>query len=266
MHWNAHKQIKGFSALLLAVATLLTTRAVIGATSPDSPASLFAQGNADYQKGNFAAAEQRYRQLLDSGVDSGALCYNLGNSCFKQKKLGEAIYYWEKAAQKLPGDTDIRENLELANLMVVDRVEVPPDPLPVRVFLRAQGLLTVNQAAWAVLALFVAANLLFSLYLIARNPGLCFRALIGSLMTASLFLLAGCSLTWRIYDRSRRVEGIVVEQKADVRSGPGTDNITVFTVHEGITVRVRGEAAGWYQVSLPNGWNGWMQAEAVRIL
>src|SRR5437867_9197539 len=77
-------------------------------------AGVFSQANADYQKGDFISAEAHYRRLLDAGVESGSIYYDLGNACFKQKKLGEAIYFWEKARQKLPGDRDVRENLELA--------------------------------------------------------------------------------------------------------------------------------------------------------
>ena len=56
-----------------------------------SAAAVFAEGNGHYQSGDFAAAERSYRLLLDQGIDSGAVYYNLGNACFKQKKLGEAI-------------------------------------------------------------------------------------------------------------------------------------------------------------------------------
>lgn len=250
-----------FAALLFLPASLL-----MGVPSRESLVNVFAQGNAQYQKGDFASAERFYRQILDAGVDSGSLYYNLGNVCFKQKKLGEAIYYWEKARQRMPGDPDVRENLDLANLMVVDRIEVSPDPFPVRVFRRAQELLSVTQATWTILILFIITNIIFSIYLLARNPRLCFRVLIGGFITGVLVLLLGCSLAWRIYDESQRQEGIVVEQKADVRSGPGIDNITVFTVHEGIKVQVRSQANGWYQVSLPNGWNGWLQRSSLRIL
>jgi len=258
--------MKRMSKLLLAINLLLPTPFLFGAPSRESLANLFARGNEEYQKGDFATAERRYRQMLEAGVDSGSLYYNLGNVCFKQKRLGEAIYFWEEAKHRMPGDPDIRENLELANLMVVDRIDVPPDPIPVRIFRRVQDLLSVTQETWAALILFIIANILFSTYLLARHPGLCFRALVGSLIAAVLVLLLGCSLAWKVYDQSHRLEGIVVEQKADVRSGPGTDNITVFTVHEGIKVQVRGEANGWYQVSLPNGWNGWLLQSSLRIL
>jgi uncharacterized protein YgiM (DUF1202 family) len=81
-----------------------------------------------------------------------------------------------------------------------------------------------------------------------------------------LALLFFCSLGWKVYEQARRQQGIIVEQKVDVRSGPGQENITLVTVHEGIKVSVRGAANGWYQVSLPNGWNGWLPRDSVRIL
>jgi SH3-like domain-containing protein len=58
----------------------------------------------------------------------------------------------------------------------------------------------------------------------------------------------------------------VVEQKVDVRSGPGAENIAVFVLHEGTKVRVHSSNSGWYQISLPNGWNGWLKQTCIRVL
>ncbi len=81
-----------------------------------------------------------------------------------------------------------------------------------------------------------------------------------------LAALLACSAGWKIYQKAHRHQGIITEQKVDIRSGPGTDNITVVTVHEGMKVSIRGEANGWYQVGLPNGWNGWIPHDSLRIL
>jgi tetratricopeptide (TPR) repeat protein len=237
-----------------------------GLSATESPGILFAEGNAHYQSGDFAAAERAYQRLLDQGIDSSPVYYNLGNACFKQKKLGEAIYYWEKARRRNPRDSDIRENLQLANLLIVDRIDVPEDPLPIRLVSRAVHLLTVAQESKVVLTLFLAANLFFGIYWLARTPRLASWMMTGG-MTATLFLLlfAG-SLTWKLYQEEHQREGVVVEQKVDVRSGPGGQNVAVVTVHEGIIVSVRGESNGWYQISLPNGWNGWLPGTALKIL
>jgi len=40
----------------------------------------------------------------------------------------------------------------------------------------------------------------------------------------------------------------------------------VVTVHEGLLLRVQGQTNGWLQVSLPNGWAGWIPSDAVWIL
>jgi len=236
------------------------------ASGTESLSNVFKEGNAHYQSGDFAAAERCYRLLLAQGVDSGSVYYNLGNACFKQKKLGEAIYYWERARRKLPGDSDVRENLQLANLLVVDRIDVPEDPLPVRLLSRGVHLLTIAQESKIVLTLFIMANVLFGAYLLVRRPRLAFWALTASLTAALLAAFFAGSLAWKVYQENHRKQGVIVEQKVDIRSGPGVENVAVVTVHEGIIVRIRGESNGWYQISLPNGWNGWLPGSSVRIL
>jgi tetratricopeptide (TPR) repeat protein len=252
----------------IVLAMLLAGAAIPAASAADAAIAdrVFSGANQSYQKGDFGAAERGYHDLLRAGVDSGSVYYNLGNACFKQKRLGEAIYYWQKAKRRMPADRDVLENLELANLMIVDRIELPTAAFPVRLASRLVNLLTVAQESWLVLVLFSAANVLFGAYLLAGNWRVAFRSLVGAALSASLLLLFGSSLAWKLYCESRMREGIVVEARADVRSGPGNDNVTVFTVHEGIQVQIRGAAGDWYQVLLPNGWSGWVPARSVRIL
>jgi tetratricopeptide (TPR) repeat protein len=226
---------------------------------------IFHEGDSAYQKGDFSAAEQHYLRILNSGIENAAVYYNLGNACFKQKRIGDAIYYWEKARRILPNDREIRENLELANLLLVDRIEAPAGPLPVKFLSAITGFLTISQECIVLLILFLLANVLFFLYFRGANS-LAYRALIGCFATALMFLLVAGSLSWKIYQNSYIKEGIVLGQKVDVRSGPGQENITVFTIHEGIKVRIHQSENGWRQISLPNGWNGWLPQNNLGIL
>jgi tetratricopeptide (TPR) repeat protein len=236
------------------------------AASAESPDADFREGNAHYQNGDYAAAERCYRQILEQGTDSSTVYYNLGNACFKQKRLGEAIYYWEKARRILPGDLEVRQNLKVANGLIVDRIEVPEDALPVRLAASAVHLFTIAQESRIVLALFLLMNIFVSIYLLTRMPRLAFWALTASLTAALLMILFAASLTWKVYQERHDRDGVIVEQKVDVRSGPGVENITVVTVHEGVIVHIRGESNGWSQISLPNGWNGWLPSSSIRIL
>jgi tetratricopeptide (TPR) repeat protein len=253
-------------AALAALLVALAAGGAAGGADGGGAAETFARANQHYQRGEFAAAEEIYRRLADAGVRSGEIYYNLGNACYKQKKLGEAIYFWEQARRRLPGDPEPRENLELANLLVVDRLEVPPDPWPVRLLDRAVHLVSVPTETRILVALWVALNLCFGLGRLARSARLRRSATAGVIACALLLAAGGASLGWKLYERAYRKEGVVIGAKVDVRSAPGRDNVTVFTVHEGIRVQVRGEAAGWYQVSLPNGWTGWAEKAAVAVL
>ena len=227
---------------------------------------IFAQGNAHYQSGDFAAAEHAYRTLVDAGIDDGTVYYNLGNACFKQKMFGEAIYFWEKARRRIPGDSDVTQNLQFATLFLVDRLEVPQDPLPLRLLARAVHLLTISGESNIVLGLFVTVNLLLGLSFLIRTPRFTFWMLAGICVVSSLLILFSGSLAWKIYQEKHLRQGVIVEQKVDIHSGPGSENVTVFTVHEGVLVQVKEESDGWLQITLPNGWSGWLPGKSLRIL
>ena len=245
------------AALLLAFALSSS-----GASAPD----VFAAANARYQAGDFAGAEGLYRALVEGGVESGAVYYNLGNACFKQRKLGEAVYFWERARRRLPQDPELRDNLALANLLAVDRIEVPEDPLPVRLVSAAARWLTLEQEGAVALGLWSAATVLRGLRALVPSPRARTALAGSSAAAAALLVLVAASMAWKYYDARHRREGVVVAEKVDIRSGPGPANPVVFTIHEGIVVRVRAEASGWYQVTLPNGWTGWAAKGEVREL
>jgi tetratricopeptide (TPR) repeat protein len=239
---------------------------VIADPARENAARTFAQANSEYQNNEYASAERHYREIVDLGIDSGPVYYNLGNACFKQKRLGEAIYYWEKARQKLPFDREIRENLELAGLLLVDRIEAPPAPLPLQFLSRLARFLSIEQESRLAIVLFIAANAFFSIYLLAKNPRLAFRALIACFIAGITFFIFAASLTWKVYEKDFRKNAVVVEQRVDVKSGPGIENITIFTIHEGTKIRVHKSSNGWHQISLPNGWNGWLPQDDILIL
>jgi tetratricopeptide (TPR) repeat protein len=230
-----------------------------------APADRFAAANRLYQQGDFSGAEQAYLELLSGGIQSAEVFYNLGNACFKQRKLGQAIYFWEKARRRLPGDSDARENLELARSMVIDRIEVPEDPLPVRWVSAAVHWMTPTQEAWLALCLFLTANLFLALYLLVPRPRAAAWTLSACLAFVLLFAAAGGSLAWKIYEQRHRRQGVIVAQTIEVRSGPGPGYMAVATVHEGTEIRVRGEAEDWHQISLPNGWSGWLPKASLLI-
>jgi tetratricopeptide (TPR) repeat protein len=99
---------------LLILSALWASAAQAADTAPASPQTTFFHANALYKDGQYDAAVQEYEQLLQSGRTSGNLYFNLGNAYFKAGKKGKAIVNYERARRLIPGDPDLRANLEYA--------------------------------------------------------------------------------------------------------------------------------------------------------
>ena len=70
----------------------------------------------------------------------------------------------------------------------------------------------------------------------------------------------------RIYQAETLREGVVLVDKVDVVSGPAADNSILFSIHEGLKIRIENELEDWLHISLENGWNGWVKKDAVGMI
>jgi len=77
----------------------------------------YRKGVAYYRAGNFAEAENMFRQSSRTDVASSAE-YNLGNSLVRQQKFEEAKTAYEELLKKWPEHTKAKENLELVKKML----------------------------------------------------------------------------------------------------------------------------------------------------
>jgi Ca-activated chloride channel family protein len=83
--------------------------------APDRAEMLYNVADAYYKTGNFDAAAEHYRQVLetdDPELKRKAL-YNLGNAEFRRGKAREAIGHYEAALSIAPDDRQTKENLNL---------------------------------------------------------------------------------------------------------------------------------------------------------
>ena len=233
--------------------------ATAGSAQSADVAKLFESANQFYAQGNFKAAAEQYLKITGSDFANEAVYYNLANAYFKQSQIGPAILYYEKARKLAPGDHEISENLELARTRIVDKVESPQESFLWRQVERLANWLPLNVETGLAVAFFVAANALFALFIKAKSDRLGRVALAGATGLFALSLLLGASNAFRIYQSATDLEAIVLAEKADVLSGPGADNPTLFSIHEGLKVRVNSQLNEWSQISLENGWTGWIK-------
>lgn len=259
--------MRSFARLALlgiVVVSLLGAPAVHDARAA-SPEETFDQGNEAYSRGDFNAAAEAYRTVVQYGIVDARVEYNLGNAAYRLGRMGEAILHYRRAQRLAPSDADVAANLELALSRSIDRAEAPAVTGPIRVVRALQDRVGPDAQALALLALlWIAAGL--TAWRSSRPGG--WTAAAGWTLAALLFVAAIGGVSW--YTTWQRLDGerlaVVLQPAVEVLAGAGQNNATLFTIHEGLTVVVQQEQRDWVQVTLPNGLHGWIPREALGIV
>ena len=231
----------------------------------ETPEEIFARGNQAYDDGRFAEAADLYRKVLRYQIEDPRVDYNLANAEFRLGHLGRAILHYERARRLDPGDPDVRQNLAYARSLRLDRVPEPERLALVAWLARALDRLGPDRLAWITLGLAWLACALLAWGL--GSPGR-WRARHGWALAAVLTAVAIAGGAWygTGHAQSGNPTAVVVAQLADVFAGPGANNATLATIHEGLDVEVWAEREEWLQVRLPNGVSGWVAREAVELV
>jgi hypothetical protein len=222
----------------------------------------FEKGVAAYRDGRFAEAEAAWRAMADAGVNDPRVEYNLGNAAYRQERLGEAIWRWERARRLAPDDRDVATNLALARSQTRDRVEEERGEGPLGWLRRAQDRLGVDgQFAILVAMLWGLGGTV--VWGASRARG--FTPATGWTLAALGFATGVAALSF--WTTSARLDGtaraVVLRPVLEVVAGPGENQPTVFTVHEGTVLEVEGERERWVEVGLPDGLKGWVPGDAI---
>ena len=225
-----------------------------------------AEANQLYEAGQFVEAVAAYQALVDAGVEDGTLYYNLGNAYFKAGDLGHAILNYRRAQALLPRDPDVTANLQLARAQTTDRLVEVEDGGALVSFVRRVLVewTTLDEAAaitlglWVLLCALVVATILWP----RGRQGLTY----GIVVVAVLLAIGMLSVGVRVPEARNKAPAVVVAVSVEVRSGPGEDYLTEFSLHAGAEIRVLEQRNGWVRIALPGDLQGWMPSEAVENL
>ena len=221
------------------------------------PENLFAEANKLYQENNYEMASKKYQMLLNSGTESAALYYNLGNAQFQLGQLAAAILYYEKAKRIDPTDKDIAYNLKLANSRVVDKIEVIPNLFFVDWYLQLVQQKGTDFWAYCFSFTFFLGLLLFAFYYLKanrRHKKIFFMAALSSL-SLSLCLYFVADSRYQIEHINHQAIGF--SDNSYIKSAPSTSSQDVFILHEGSKVSILEQVDGWNEILLSDGKRGW---------
>ena len=248
-------------------ALLLSALAVFVPGAASAQVEFYREGNRLYQESDFEEALSSYLRVVEAGLESGEVYYNIGNAYFKVGDLARAILYYERARRRLPGDEDVRANLELARSLTADEIE----PLPRFWVLDAWswwvGLLPGSLLIILVASAYVAAmSGVIVLIMKGGTPSAVWGGRVA-LGAGGVVLVLGLNLAIRELEIGQAEEAVVLEPQVDVMSAPVDDEtLTIFTVHEGTKVRVDRRAEEWAEVVLEDGKVGWVRVEVLETI
>ena len=241
---------------------LIYMLAIMGWAFAQNPADeWFDQANAAYNSGNYNDAVELYQKILDSDMESVPVYYNMGNAYYKMHDYPMAIYNYEKALKLDPSNEEVRTNLEIANLAIVDKIESVPQSFVERWWrsLRAMG--SGDRWAWWSVAAF--ALLLVCLFMFLRSRRMGLRKL-GFFMGIVFFIVFVLSVVFAAQLKKAATipdQAIITAPTVTVKSSPAVTSVDLFVLHEGTKVAILESSNGWNKVRIANGSIGWLEAD-----
>jgi tetratricopeptide (TPR) repeat protein len=226
------------------------------ALSPSGEEAFF-RANEAYRDGDYEAAAEGYRSLLDEKAAKGHLFYNLGNTYFRMDDPGRAILFYERARALLPRDADLRFNLEYARDRLRDAVPADRDFLGEAFFWI--DVVTGEEVFW----LFALVNLLFWTVLLLRRFSSSEALYYGFVVLFILWLTSGASLAMKWHRVATDDRAVVLPAETLVRAGPDRGDTVLFRLHAGTVVRRERSELDWSLISLAGGKRGWTESKSV---
>lgn len=221
----------------------------------------FAMANRFYEQKDFASAIRLYHSILDRGLESANLYFDLANAYFKSGDLGHAVLYYAKAQRLAPSDEDIAFNLDFAKQF--SRVQMEGVQLnPLRTFIEALvGPYQLQHLGWITAAFFF---LLIGSLTVRINLGRGWPVLrVVTAVSLILLLAAGGLTTFKYRNEFLTPRAVIIADESPVYTGASPQSDIELHGAPGLVVEILAESGDYLNVLFENKRRGWIQSDLV---
>lgn len=243
------------------IATILLAAFQAFSQSPDQLASQAAKA---YNSKRYDESIKLYSKILNSGYESYALYYNLGNAYFRNNENTEAILFYEKALKLAPNNDDIKHNIEVANSKLIDKVEKVPELFYKRWWKDIVYLMDIDTLAIINILLLTIGLLLIAIYIAAFNTVIRKISFWTGFLLLFMFGIGVIAASERNHYLTEQHEAIVFMQTVNIKSSPDENSKDIFVLHEGTKVTLLDTVAEWQEIRISNGSIGWIKSADLR--
>lgn len=210
-----------------------------------------ASANIAYDNGNYETAIILYESALAVGEISGEIYYNLGNAYYLNGEIGKAMQNYLQAESYLPRNGAIASQLAVVRAERVDGNLIEVDPIIIANNITADYL-TFSETAILTFVIWIIFFLILAIGM--KRKG---WAIVIAIFGITMFLAIGL-LGIRVYVDTQQPVAVVLSDTVEAMSGPGESYLPLFSLYEGIELRVLEERDGWLRFALADGRQGWM--------
>lgn len=212
----------------------------------------------------FNVAIARFSELIDSGVPSGKLYYNLANAQLQVGQLGQSIANYRRAEHLIPGNDRVEANLRFARSLCRNQIAPTGSRAAMETLFAwhyATPLGTRFYVGLAAYALFWAV-LLARVYLPGIRWGYAGTALL------LVWCTLGASVIVEETLQSDNQSGVMVADDVVVRKGNGESYDPQFNepLHAGVEFEIVESRGEWLLIHLPDDNEGWIPARAAEVI
>jgi Bacterial SH3 domain./Tetratricopeptide repeat. len=234
---------------------LLFANALVFANNNDS---LWIKGNEAYAVEEYGTALDFYNQILDKGENSYNLYYNIGNSYYKMGEVGKAILYYEKALKLNPSGKDAKNNLEIAKLKTLDKVESVPEFFVISWIKGFRNSFSSDKWANISIIFIIITGFLLLLYKFASTSKKRKFSFVLACLTLLCFIISFI-FALNLSNKASGEDGAIIMQPvSNVKSAPNATGNNIFILHEGTKVKILESTGSWCKIEILDGRQGWI--------
>ena len=233
--------------------------------SYDNYQNTLTKANSAYKNNDFDTALNLYSSLENKIPKNPDLCYNIGNTYFRLNRIGLAILYYKKALLNNSSHFLAKKNLNFAIKFTIDKQDYENQNFISNLIIKAYNYISLNILAdFLILALLIFIFLLHkSIRKKSRHP-----QTLRLLLIISMFIVGGL-VVWssmRYYHYVNNNEAVILSPEVQAYSGPGENYSNLFTIHEGLIIKINKKDNAWTLISLSNGLSGWVRSSTFNVV
>ena len=232
----------------------------------DEKGELWTKANDAYSMGQYETALNDYIEIEKNGYHSYRLYYNMGNAWYKTGNMGKAILYYEKALKLNPAGEDALNNLQIAKLQTLDKIDVLPEFIVSTWIKDIRNLMSSNGWGYTAVGLFAVVCILLLLFKFAPTTG---GRKLSFVLACVVFLFFIFAVLFAFSLRAKAKSednAVVMVPVSNVKSAPNSTGNNLFILHEGSKVEILEQAGKWCRIEISDGRQGWLEEKDIEVI